>query len=320
VAAEGGRERTGAWRRDHAVHFYRRDDELVDRLGRYVQRALSTDSAAVVVATPGHLRSLEGWLEAHATDPEAARSAGLLHLLDSRESLGRLMVGDEVDPGRFRHIVGSLIRQAAVGGRAVYVYGEMVALLWAAGQVAATMALEALWNELSQELCFSLLCGYPVETVGEDFDATTLSELCSMHSALFWAPPPLSDAAGAVRERSRIFPHQSDSPRAARRFVSEALRDWNLSGDLVEDVALVVTELTSNALVHAHSDCLVTVSLTGDAVYLAVKDHAPVLPTRRPAGELETSGRGLAMVAAVSRRWGADLLDQDKVVWAELPR
>jgi anti-sigma regulatory factor (Ser/Thr protein kinase) len=102
--------------------------------------------------------------------------------------------------------------------------------------------------------------------------------------------------------------------------VTGVLKEWHVAGDPVDDAALVTSELAANALLHAHSDCTVTVSLTRDAIYIAVRDHAATLPTRRPPVGLQSSGRGLTMVSAVSRGWGADLLDEGKVVWAELRR
>jgi anti-sigma regulatory factor (Ser/Thr protein kinase) len=141
-----------------------------------------------------------------------------------------------------------------------------------------------------------------------------------LHSALVWAPPPSPGGRAGVLEQSRTFPRRDDSPRAARHFVSAALGRWGVSGELLDDAALIVTELGSNALLHARSDFTVTVVLTRATLCLSVEDHSPVLPTRRPAGALEPSGRGLGMVAALSRRWGADLVDEGKVVWAELAR
>jgi anti-sigma regulatory factor (Ser/Thr protein kinase) len=309
-----------ASRRDHIVHFYRHDDELVDRVGRYARRAITSDSAAVVLATPSHRHGVETWLGGHGIDPGTARASGLLYLMDARETLGRFSADGRLDERDFREVVGGLIRQAAAGGRAVYLYGEMVAVLWEAGLIPATIALESLWNELGRELDFSLFCGYPASALGDDAAGQALAELCSLHSALIWAPPPFSDASEGVVERSQTFPHRADSPRAARHFVSATLEKWGVEGELLDDAALVVTELTSNALLHAHSDSSVTVALTSDAIYLSVHDHNPVLPTRRPATDMQPSGRGLGMVAVVSRHWGADLVDEGKIVWAELRR
>jgi anti-sigma regulatory factor (Ser/Thr protein kinase) len=82
----------------------------------------------------------------------------------------------------------------------------------------------------------------------------------------------------------------------------------------------VVTELTTNAMLHAHSDSKVTIWASCDTICIAVEDRAAVLPIQRAPNALTSSGRGLAMIAALSQQWGADLLDDGKVVWAELPR
>jgi anti-sigma regulatory factor (Ser/Thr protein kinase) len=259
-------------------------------------------------------------LAAHGIDPVTARTTGVLYTLDARETLRRFCVAGEPDRHKFRQVVGGLIRQAGAGRQGVYIYGEMVTVLWKAGLVTATMALESLWNQLGRELDFSLFCGYPASALAGDEAGKTLAELCSLHSALIWAPPPLSGGDAGVLEQSRSLPRRDDSPRAARHFVSAALQSWGVAGDLLDDAALIVTELTSNALLHARSESRVTVVLAGTTLCLAVRDHSTVLPTRRPAGELESSGRGLGMVAAISRRWGADLVDEGKVVWAELAR
>ena len=71
-----------------------------------------------------------------------------------------------IDGARFREVVGDLIRSGGAASRAVYIYGEMVAILWQAGHVAATMALESLWNDLGRDHDFSVLCAYPAEAPG----------------------------------------------------------------------------------------------------------------------------------------------------------
>jgi hypothetical protein len=58
------------------------------------------------------------------------------------------MVGGAPEGERFRDTIGALIERTAAGGRRVRVFNEMVALLWDAGDVASTLALEDLWNDL----------------------------------------------------------------------------------------------------------------------------------------------------------------------------
>ena len=78
--------------------------------------------------------------------------AGQLVTLDAADTLAELMVGDHPDPARFDAAVGEAVRDALVGGRRVRAHGEMVALLWDAGNVGAAIELEDLWNELGARI------------------------------------------------------------------------------------------------------------------------------------------------------------------------
>ena len=93
------------------------------------------------------------------------------------------MVDGTPDPARFRENVVGLLERVSDAGREVRVYGEMVALLWEAGHVSSTIALEDLWNELVAEFGFSLFCGYPIS--GFDVQSRSAFEhICGQHSAV----------------------------------------------------------------------------------------------------------------------------------------
>jgi hypothetical protein len=299
------------------VQFYRRDAELVARIGAYVAGGLRAGGAAVVVASARHRAALEGALSAHGVDLAGGRAAGLLYVADAEEVLGRFLVEGHPDARRFLDVAGQLINEAAAGGRPVYVYGEMVAVLWEAGLLNAAIALEALWNELRSELAFSLFCAYPAGLVAGDRNRAALAEVCGMHSAVIGAAPPPDHHTG---ELTRVFPAAAETPRAARHFVVDTLYAWGAEGCLIDSAALVVTELATNALMHARSGPTVRIGASRDTIRIAVEDAAGVLPVGPSPSSLASSGRGLALVAALSQQWGADLLDEGKVVWAELPR
>jgi len=125
-----------------------------------------------------------------------------------------------------------------------------------------------------------------------------------------------------LAEASRRFDHDPQTPRAARRFVSEALTAWgDDEGDLTDTVTLLVSELVTNAVVHAGSDVEVMVRLTATAARVEVTDASTNGVAPRDATAEEDSGRGLALVGNLARRWGVRAAPGGgKTVWFEVER
>ncbi|MEU5137945.1 ATP-binding protein [Streptomyces californicus] len=126
--------------------------------------------------------------------------------------------------------------------------------------------------------------------------------------------------AGRMPAYTETLPRVAVSARSARRLVRLALDVWGLPG--VQDAAeLVVSELVTNAVLHAHSD-RVRVSVTrigAEQVRVAVADLSKDRPAARAAGDEQETGRGLGIVDALSGgRWGVDALPYGKRVWATL--
>jgi DNA-binding NarL/FixJ family response regulator len=126
----------------------------------------------------------------------------------------------------------------------------------------------------------------------------------------------VEEALAAARER--LAPDLQSAGRA-RRFVDETLRRWDC-GEQLDVVTLLVSEVVTNAVVHAGTEVEVSVQLTDDAVRIEVVDHADTLPSPRDAEDDETSGRGLALVEAMASAWGVETRPGGKVVWFEVPR
>lgn len=118
---------------------------------------------------------------------------------------------------------------------------------------------------------------------------------------------------------TETLPCAAESAEPARQLVRTALGAWGLDV-LADDGALVVTELVANAARHAQGRSIrVSVSRPGtDAVRVAVADRSTARPAPREAGPYDVGGRGLALVDALSDRWGSDPLPFGKRVWAVL--
>jgi anti-sigma regulatory factor (Ser/Thr protein kinase) len=116
----------------------------------------------------------------------------------------------------------------------------------------------------------------------------------------------------------RVQRHLAGVPESvaeARRFAIDALGD--LPGDIVNDVAVMVSELATNALVHAATSFTVSVDRRERRVHVEVTDAGSGIPTRRSPGETEPHGRGLTIVEELSDQWGTThpAGDVGKAVW-----
>jgi anti-sigma regulatory factor (Ser/Thr protein kinase) len=128
---------------------------------------------------------------------------------------------------------------------------------------------------------------------------------------------PDSARTGADELRAE-FSVRRDAPGCARHFVADALVRWGQDGDLIEDAKLVVTELATNALVHARSPFSVAVRAENARVHVSVRDYSPVTPTLCDEGPSVPSGHGIRLVDALSADWGVELTADGKTVWADL--
>lgn len=114
------------------------------------------------------------------------------------------------------------------------------------------------------------------------------------------------------------FDQNLASARAARRFMDETLRTWAVE-ELLDAVNLLVSELVTNAVVHARSEPEVAVVLTSDALRVEVADRGEGSAELKAAADFDTSGRGIALVDMMAARWGVDpRADGGKAVWFEL--
>jgi anti-sigma regulatory factor (Ser/Thr protein kinase) len=101
-----------------------------------------------------------------------------------------------------------------------------------------------------------------------------------------------------------------------RLFVNRHLREHGLA-HLVDDVALVVSELVTNALVHAGTPFALSLEVLRDSILVTVRDESSSRPYVASAPDWETGGRGMRIVDLLSREWGVTAGPHGgKSVWA----
>ena len=119
-------------------------------------------------------------------------------------------------------------------------------------------------------------------------------------------------------DRSRTLPAQPVSSLLGRRFAVSALPP-DADDEAEEAVALVISEMVSNAVRHAHHDVDLTVTDEADGTRLAVTDDDDRTPTRAQDDEELESGRGVALIEAIADETGVEPRRLGgKVVWARL--
>jgi anti-sigma regulatory factor (Ser/Thr protein kinase) len=109
-------------------------------------------------------------------------------------------------------------------------------------------------------------------------------------------------------------------PFEARRFAQQRLAEWDVGTTTCDVALLLVSELVTNAIKYAPGPIVVELEVAGEFLRVAVQDRAAhAVPAPVPIVETTAeSGRGLALVSQLSRRWGSGLVDDGKVVWFEL--
>ncbi len=125
------------------------------------------------------------------------------------------------------------------------------------------------------------------------------------------------DRAVDMVAATAAFDSSAESVAQARRLVERQLDDWGQS-DLSEDARLVVSELLTNAALHASPPIKLRVARLPAGVRLEVSDGSPELPLKLHAGTEVMTGRGWSLVEALCDSWGVQPAGSGKVVWATL--
>src|SRR5690242_13835412 len=105
---------------------------------------------------------------------------------------------------------------------------------------------------------------------------------------------------GTLAGERRFRADRSEIARARRFAVAAA----EVEGDAADDLALVTSELATNAVLHASGDFVVRVHVTGGAVRVSVFDADPEPPVLRRSAITDPDGRGVAIVSSVAADWG----------------
>ncbi len=170
----------------HFVQLYFDERYLAHSVGRYLASGLKRGDRQLVIASQDHSEAFCREIADLGVDAVGALNDGRMLILDPCRTLERFMVNGRPDWTRFRKTITDAIHRlrSAQPGAALGAYGEMVGVLWTAGEYSAAIQLEALWNDLLQSFEFSLFCSYPIDVFDEQFQITGVDAILRDHTHL----------------------------------------------------------------------------------------------------------------------------------------
>jgi anti-sigma regulatory factor (Ser/Thr protein kinase) len=106
-----------------------------------------------------------------------------------------------------------------------------------------------------------------------------------------------------------------DAPGQARRHLEQTCQ--HLPPTVRSDACLILSEIVTNAVVHARTMITIAIECDHNAVAVAVTDNSSEAPQRKHHDDLDESGRGLLLIEELATSWGYDTSSdgEGKVIW-----
>ena len=187
----------GADAPDHIVQLYQDPQFLNRAVCRFAAAALANGEGVILVPTLAHWEAFRSRLEVEGVDIAALQHQGQLTVVDADALLPRFMREAMPDAPVFLGIASEIIAQARRAGRCQKVrwWGEMVNVLWERGDVAASMHLEDLFDQLAHEHDIAIFCSFLMDNFNGNVHSQMLPRLGANHSHLI----PVEDYARLER-------------------------------------------------------------------------------------------------------------------------
>ena len=277
----------------HIVQFYETAEYLADVVADFLAEGLMAGEAGVVIAVPEHARRFVSALRARGVDVDAFRSSGRLLVLDADETLARFMRDGTPDAMRFREVLDEAFDSATGGDRAMPLraYGEMVDVLWRAGDPHAALRLEELWNDAQRERSFALLCAYVMASFYKE--TSGLDRVCATHGHV--RQQPRGSERTHVHDLAAEIAQRIDVERALRSCLRD-LHDQEAARSRAEAARADDLQRTKQLL---DVTAAIADAVTPDEVYAAIVDRIGEVLGASSAGLFLVDGEGLRLVRSM---------------------
>ncbi len=222
---------------DHIVQLYQDEDFLNRAVCRFAGAAIANGEGVILVPTRAHWNAFRPRLEAEGVDVDSAQERRQLAVVDADELLPRCMRDAMPNSPVFLGLAGEVIGQARAGGRYQKVrwWGEMVNVLWERGDVAASMSLEDLFDQLAKKHDVAIFCSFLMDNFNGEVHAHMLPRLGTNHSHLI----PVEDYARLERAVADAL-RETVGPGEARALESRVLSEYRPPFDMPRAQALLL--------------------------------------------------------------------------------
>jgi DNA-binding NarL/FixJ family response regulator len=174
--------------RSHEVEFYSDDAAFVVGFTRFIEVALESRNAVIVIATEAHRHSLFQRLRENGVDIVAALEQGRYVSMDVVDTLSTFMVNDQAVPARFLKVASNLIAAAAKASSGesprVAICGECAHTLCEQGNADAAVEVEHLCDEIAKNCNVDILCAYVLSSLQSEQQSRIYERICAKHSGV----------------------------------------------------------------------------------------------------------------------------------------
>jgi hypothetical protein len=223
---------------DHIVQLYQDEDFLDRAVCRFGSAALANGEGFLLASTLPHWNAFSPRLEAEGVDVDAARDRGQLTVIDADECLYRFMRDERPDKQTFLGLAADIVDQARAKGRypTVRWWGEMVNVLWARGNVEASMELEDLFDQyVAKGDNVAIACSFTMDNFDDDVQDHMLPRLGTNHSHLI----PVEDYARLERAVADAL-REAVGPEEARVLEGQLLSGYRQAFNMPRAEALLL--------------------------------------------------------------------------------
>ena len=168
----------------HIVQLYQDADFYGEAISHFAAEGFVRGESVIIVATAPNWANISGRLIRKGFVPAELFRQGQLVLLDAEETLPKFLVADMPDAKTFKDLAGATIEQARAGGQFPRVrwWGEMVNLLYVAGNQRGSTRLEELFDDVAHEQSVAIFCSFLMDKYDPTIYDRAFGDVCRTHA------------------------------------------------------------------------------------------------------------------------------------------